>query len=437
MSKIARLLLLTWGTILLACYAAIPATAQTLFQQTPCGVAFSGIQLPGTKGLTPVNGGTIVYDSNQGLCWLGDANLAGHPEVHAVIPLAATNPDGSIPVINPDGTMDYWTAVNWVNGLNSFNNGKGWLNHNNWQLPTNPHRDPTCSSVNTDDFGVQCTGGALSNLYYVGLARSYPNSVVPYFLDFIGPFFNLQPGLYWTADTNSGGELTFSFNTGIKGANTTKYNFFHVLPMTTTVLGPVPVGTGVLPYLSGPAAGRAVYDTMTGISWTLNANLPAFKNFGDTDTVTLTADVNKNTLTVPVINKDGAVHFSAIDPANTTSGWIVSMNASGYAGTNTWQLPGVEDLRHLYNHLSISAGDTRLEWPFFVGPFWRLQPGFYWACVRADGTGSEGPCDLTQNAPSPPPPATPLQESFNFDDGFEGTDLQDKQFYVTAYFPAR
>ncbi len=44
-------------------------------------------------------------------------------------------PDGTAPVIDPDGTMDYETALNWVNALNLYNNGMGWLNHITWQLP--------------------------------------------------------------------------------------------------------------------------------------------------------------------------------------------------------------------------------------------------------------------------------------------------------------
>jgi hypothetical protein len=382
-------------------------------------------------GLRSVGDGAMVYDSNLHVCWLADANLAGHPEIHAVVTLAGANPDGSTPLINPDGTMDFETALNWVNALNRYDNGHGWANHNNWQLPANPASDSSCSSLNVDDLGIQCTGSALGNLYNVGLAQTWPGSVVPGLLDVVSPFLNLQPGLYWTSDTNSGGEVTFSFNTGISGANTTKYNFFHVLPMTKAVLGSAPSGRGVLAWAGGPAAGKAVYDTVTGVSWTLDANLPASNNFGVTATTAITSSVNGGTVTVPLVDKGGAVYFSAIDPANQTSGWIVSMNNAEYAGTNTWELPGIADLQQLYKDLALTAGDTRLEWPFSVQPFWRLQPGFYWACVRAANSGANGPCDLTQSAPGG------LEWTFNFDDGFEGSDLSDKQFYVMVYFPAQ
>ena len=123
----------------------------------PCGGANDPV-LFSADGLSLVQGGQIVYDSKEGLCWLADANLAGNPYVRAAVTLAPMNPDGSKPVINPDGTMNYETAVNWVQSLNRYNGGNGWLNHNQWQLPANPATDPTCSSFNNANFGIQCTG---------------------------------------------------------------------------------------------------------------------------------------------------------------------------------------------------------------------------------------------------------------------------------------
>jgi hypothetical protein len=198
------------------------------------------------------------------------------------------------------------------------------------------------------------------------------------------------------------------------------------------------VGVGVLPYLWGPAAGKAVYDTSTGLSWTLNANLPAVNNFGVVSTVTLTSSIDASVLTVPVVDADGAVHFSAVDPANTdsSSNWIAAMNQRNYAGTNNWVLPRLTNLQDLYKDLSLEAGDPRLEWRGLVGPFWHLQPGFYWACQRDFRTAAQAPCDLALSPGLGPDGNTPMEYSFNFDDGFEGTDLNTKQFYVMVYYPA-
>ncbi len=425
-------------------------------------MSFGGLR---PQGLTPVNFGTLVYDSNQGLCWLADANLAGNPLVRAIVPLSPLNPDGvTTPAINPDGTMDYQTALNWVNALNSFNNGNGWLNHHNWQLPTTQRTDTSCSSVHDGgNFGALCRGSALGDLYNVGLLGfgiQYPGSVVPKFNGVVLPFVDLQPGLYWTGSTQGdAGESTFSFNTGDDGANTTNYNFLHVLPMTQDVLGIVAPGgssCSVLPYVSGPGAGKAVYDSCTGLSWPIDANLPAHNSFGFSANVSLTSNINGMNLTVPMINKDGAVHFDAIsyDPGTGvlvacptvktpcppgTDNWVVFMNNSNYAGSSNWMLPRAPDqqrpgdLNTLFTDLGLHPGDIRLEAFGFVGPFWRLQPGFYWTCERDDLTNSQAPCNPNLSPGQVGDP--PFAYSFNFDDGFEGTDHQTKHFYVMVYFP--
>lgn len=465
-----RFTTLVLGTAFLLVFA-VAGFAQTFGQPTPCGIAIAGV--PGTKGLVLTVSG-LVYDPNQGLgqghgvCWLFDANLAGDPLARGLLSpdLSPTNPPtdpdpgGNViittPAINPDGTMDYQTALNWVNAMNKFNHGKGWLNHNNWQLPTTTPIDTNCSSQNNGNFGVLCTNSALGNLYNVGLARTYPDSVVPDFVSIVWPFVNLQPGLYWTSSPQGdSGYSTFSFNTGDNGANTTKFNFFHVLPMTQDLLGPVPGGSGVVrPYTSGPGAGKAVYDSNSGLSWPLDANLAATQNFGFTDTIVLDTDstdpsVNHTAfpMTLPMIDKDGAMHFNALcaptdtDPnpcPNPSSGWIVSMNAFGYAGSSNWTLPTVDQLGALYSDLGIPAGDTRLEWRGFTGPFWRLQPGFYWSCERDSSTiDNQAPCDPSIHPGWEPHSnnTIPMNYSFNFDDGFLGTDKFDKHFYVMVYFP--
>ena len=386
------------------------------------------------QGLFPVEGGRLVYDTRVGVCWLADANLAGSPEIRATL---------AVPGISPDGTMDYPTAVAWVAALNHMNGGSGFMGHTNWQLPATPRVDDTCSSQHDGgDFGIGCTRSALANLYNLGLGRPYPDSVVPSFFSVVWPFFELQPGLYWTTtsdttDSGEGGQSTFSFNTGLKGANTTKYNFFHVLPMTTDRLGGIPSGaTGVVPYIGGPGAGRAVFDTVNGVSWLLDANLAAHVRFGVTGTTDITSDVNGQTVTVPLIDRDGAMLYAAADPS-APDGWIAGLNASNYAGSHTWTLPAIDDLRHLYNHMWIQPGDLRLESWRFVGPFWRLQPGFYWSCERDPGPDLNAPCDpLLNPGTAHGTNDTPMYWSFDLDDGFQGTDKEDKQFYVMIYFPA-
>jgi hypothetical protein len=58
----------------------------------------------------------------------------------------------------------------------------------------------------------------MAHLYSVGLARTFPDSVVPQFFSFVWPFFNLQPGLYWTSTAGNGdanGVIVGNANCGV------------------------------------------------------------------------------------------------------------------------------------------------------------------------------------------------------------------------------
>jgi len=143
--------------------------------------------------LIPSADGLTVYDTVLKVRWLADANLAANRQMRETL--------GAGLNINPDGSMDYPTALRWVQALNQ----KNYLGHSDWQLPVTPARDKTCSSFNVDSFGAGCTGSALGNLYTIGLGKTFPDSAVPDFSAAIGPFQNVQPSMYWTQDTNSGG----------------------------------------------------------------------------------------------------------------------------------------------------------------------------------------------------------------------------------------
>jgi len=443
---ISRILIVAaCGSIVFSCVGVARAG-----QPTPCGTAQGNAPFPGTSGLWLIPGGSDftefrVYDSNLGVCWLADANLAGDSEVRALISpfMTPLNADGSTPIINPDGTMDYETALNWVNALNLYNNGQGgqgWEGHTAWQLPAALQADTTCKSETVSTgvwFGVPCMNSALSNLYHVGLKEVFPNSVAPILFTLPYPFLNLQPGLYWASDSGPEGQWTFSFNNGQSGQNTTRYNYFHVLPMVKGKLGGgLSNGTGFQVYTDPPAVGKAVYDTKTDTTWSFYGNLPEQIKFDGNGPTTIVSLVDGSALVEPLINNDGAIYFSAIDPSQPT-GYIVSMNARNYAGSSAWTLPSLDDLTNLYGDMGLAVGDVRLESLLFAGPFLFLQPGFYWSCERDPDTNLNAPCDPYIGPGTAPGNAqTPTQYSFNFDDGFLGTDQNTKMFYVTAYYPA-
>jgi hypothetical protein len=255
--------------------------------------------------------------------------------------------------------------------------------------------------------------------------------VVPNFTNTVAPFHNLQPALYWSAtDSGVAGQATFSFNVGASFANTIKYNFMHVLPMRHGVIGATPP-TGsetVVPYSSGSAAGKAVYDKQTQITWIIDANLAASGRFGISGTTTIQSANGE--LTVPLINNNGAMLFE------TTKTWLKAMNNSRYAGASDWEMPELSDLQTLYSDLQLQAGDARMTKHGSVGPLTNLQPFFYWACMRDQDGSSQSPCNGRSVGDGPKNGAN-MEWTFNFNSGFQGTDQSDKSFYVMVYYPKK
>jgi uncharacterized protein (TIGR03437 family) len=401
--------------LLLACTAAV-----TLAQTNPCRTT----QPVSTLGSPPVPQAAIVYDPNQNVCWLANADLAADPNVRATL---------GVPGINPNGSMDYATAQKWVAALNAYNNGAGYLGHNDWQLPAAPLVDNSCSTTGTGggSFGPLCTASALSNLYSAGLKLSFPASVVPSFGATVAPLHNLKSSYYWaqqndggTSGTSNGGQEVYSFANGIQGGVTTKDNYFYTLPMIPGAIGTPPpcssAGATVIPYTAGPAAGNAVYDCNTKYTWAADANLPASNAFGISGSVSISASSNR-TITAPKINA-GAMLL------DTATQWIQAMNAGRYLGSSAWQLPATANvLQDLFTDLGLESGDSRLTSTAAVGPFQNLQPFYYWGCQRDQSGTSQSPC--TGYAPSD------LQWSFNFDAGFQPTSSLVQHFFVMVYYP--
>jgi hypothetical protein len=383
------------------------------------------------EGLLLQANGT-VYDTNQNVTWLADANFAVSPEGQAILKAAR------ITSVAPSGIMDYPTALRFVQAMNTIPcQGKGYLCHNAWQLPvmvTDPAHDPTCTvhrGFDGNSFGPNCHGSAFGILFYRGLGLRYPSTVAPRFQNSIAGFLNLHPALYWSA-TKGGktGQQTFSFLTGQPGSNTTNFNLLHVLAMHRGLLPGSSIQSGataISKYSSGPAANAAVYDAVSGISWLLDANLAATQAFGASGSVTIPRKPIHDKITMPGIAVGGAVHFQAIDA------WLKGLGDSNYAGTNNWVLPELPDLETLYAHVGLAPGDLAFGVSGSTGPFRNFQPSFYWACPNSIAGPSQ--CDyghvlnIRDNVV--------MRWSFNFDTGFQGTAQETKQYYVTLYYPGR
>src|SRR5262249_13394841 len=155
----------------------------------------------------------------------------------------------------------------------------------NWQIPTTPPTDSTCSFGSGgagNAFGWGCSASALGALYNQ-LGLSAPAAAVPGPNIPIGPLTNFQPSLYWSGTT--GRELqgqvgccgTFSFNSGWQGSNITS-NFLFLLPMIAGKIPGTPASSGTALQVN-PGA-QSVYDPIANVTWAANANLPASRSFG-------------------------------------------------------------------------------------------------------------------------------------------------------------
>ena len=374
--------------------------------------------------LIPSADGLTVLDTNLYVTWLADANLP------ATEKLGVSN-------INADGSMNFATAVEWVNALNAMNGGAGYLGHSNWTIPTTPINDSTCrASGPNGNFGFNCRKSAMGSLYYLSLGLNYPDSAVPIPNYIVGPFTNFQPYLYWSDTANpdsSKGYRSFSFNSGWQGSNVDRH-YMYALPMIPGRLPGIYYPTGVNG-LQISADGQTVYDPNPAgdVTWLANANLAMAQDFG--------AQCVNNDGTA-CINPDGSMSHT------TAENWIIGMNSynggAGWLGQVHWQLPPTVDPdascttsfgctgspmgELFYAQLGLSPGDSVVPTPdTLVGPFNNLQPYLYWSC------GIPNTIPVCQA----PPPAPGFQWSFSFGNGFEGTDLTANNLYVMVYSPDR
>jgi hypothetical protein len=367
------------------------------------------------RQLSPSADGLIVHDSRLLVSWLADGNLAAKQTF-------------GVSGINSSGSMDHATAVRWVQAMNAFNNGGGYLGHNNWQLPTTPDNDSHCERTGRhgESFGFNCSGSALGSLYYDALGFREPNTAVPIPDTVTGPFSSFQPYLYWSkspaADPQQG-FVSFSFNTGFQGANVWR-NHLYVLPMIKGKLPGIPPATGE--GLQVNPGGQTVYDPALQITWLANANLAAKQTFG-----------------IAGISPDGSMDH------NTALLWIDAMNKAdrgrGYLGQTHWDLPdtGPSDpscsmkgttgfdcagsaMGELYyKQLRFLSGQSAVATPDVkVGPFHNIQPYLYWACAA----------QTAQSACQTKGPADGFEWNFSFGNGFQGTNLTKNYLYVMVYY---
>jgi hypothetical protein len=147
-----------------------------------------------------------VYDTVNDLTWLSNANLA------------ATKNFG-VRGINPDGSMSWTTAQNWIAAMNAAN----YLGSNRWSLPATKLPDTNCSqNPKSAAFGYDCIGSQMGSLYYNDLGGVRGSTIQLQHKANYDLFNNFQPYLYWSSTLwtpvrNSA--FSFSFGNGFQGTN--------------------------------------------------------------------------------------------------------------------------------------------------------------------------------------------------------------------------
>jgi hypothetical protein len=150
-------------------------------------------------------GNGLVYDTEQNLTWLQDANLAASQSF-------------SVVGINADGTMNWNTATQWIAAMNA----SGYLGQNSWRLPTTILPDGPCGGSFLGGFEYNCSGIEMGHLFYKSLGNMAPYSPAGVFqpdygVKNAGPFLHLEGKSYWSStewSANTAVAYRFDFSSG-------------------------------------------------------------------------------------------------------------------------------------------------------------------------------------------------------------------------------
>ena len=407
-----------------------------------------------------------------GILWLEDMDLPAHMPL--TIPMCSKldkqfsalhkRTTSAVYCINASGTMDYATAVMWVKALNA----KGHLGRHNWQLPPTGPETEGCLSRGKDKerFGYQCTGSALGDLYYNRMGLKAPASAADASQDRGGgkpialrrAFKNLQANYYWSSTSGDKGGapkvgfFTFSFANGWRGSNIGSdlnsepaASYFYVLPMLN--------GKVIIP--------GVVYDPNANVSWLADGNLAASNKMGLRQCKGLPAKgAPETTCHEACVNANGTMTQSSAQCFITNMNTQSFGGQKGYLGQTQWQLPSSSEGECLYNACATQASKDPLASLYYnllglkagdsvaaistgmIHGFKNVQPYLYWSCAAAEppkGSPLIAPCSPTpQCTPaqgSPCPGTGPMEWSFNFGIGLQGTDDMRMAIFVTAVSP--
>jgi len=189
-----------------------------------------------------LNGTPVVYDTDLGITWMANANLAVSNQFGVTSGIILTG--------SAAGQMTWNTAQSWIAGMNAAN----YLGYNDWRLPITLPGDINCSSSQTNSIGYGCTGSEMGHLFYSELGGTAGNNITTSGDPDLAKFQNIWPSYYWSTDytptSASGDAYAFNFNAGdqVASGKTATNNVWAV--RTGDVLVPLPAtvwlfGTGL------------------------------------------------------------------------------------------------------------------------------------------------------------------------------------------------
>jgi hypothetical protein len=181
--------------------------------------------------LIPQLDGEVLFDDDLGIVFLADMSL-GASETFGV--------EG----IGENGEMNWFTANNFIDAMNTFDGGAGWLGINNWRLPETVIPDPGCETTASNpppSFGFNCTLSEMGHLYYIEWGRddTIDNDASRAAAEANG-FRNLTFFPYWSGTENVGSSAYDFFFSGGSQATLSKAFDGGVLPVATVAPIPVP-----------------------------------------------------------------------------------------------------------------------------------------------------------------------------------------------------
>ena len=146
------------------------------------------LAITGTSNAALIDrGGGLIYDSDQNITWLQDANLA------------ATN-TFDVSGIYSGGYMSWNTAEAWIAAMNMAN----YKGYHDWRLPATVDGPYVFGYDGTTTAGYNITTSEMGYMYYVNLgnlghyATDGTNPQPGWGLNNTSPFNNLQSDVYWS-----------------------------------------------------------------------------------------------------------------------------------------------------------------------------------------------------------------------------------------------